>query len=228
LVLTSFTAAVNSDVARGLGHLGQVQIVSGDLRKNKLAWEYAIENLPSTSVAPFRNSLRRKLTSVEDLRDHLLRYDTMEEGCPNKTYELRCEAVEAVLRLRQSRANQEARESSMRDALSSSSSAADALGCRSQRRERQGNKQEHAASPGAAAPRAAAPASAKAAANPKANAKAKAEPKAKAKAEGKADGAKEGCRNFRGAEKTCRYGDSCRFTRDPSTAEDRATIRARA
>ncbi len=84
----------------------------------------------------------------------------MEDGDPSKTCEHLREAVEAVLRLRQSRANQEARESLARDALGSSSIAADVLDGRSQRRGRQGQRQEHVTSPGAAAPQMAAPATA--------------------------------------------------------------------
>jgi hypothetical protein len=231
LALKSFKAADSSGVARGLDHLGQVQIVSGDLRKLKLAWDYFVENLPSTSAAPmvwFRDAFRRKLTSVDDLRDNLLRHDMMEEGDPSKTHEHLRKAVEAVLRLRQSRDNQAARESLTRDALGTSPIAADILGGRSQRKDRQGQRQEHVASPSAAAPQTAAPVIIKNSSNPKANAKAIAEPKAKAKAEGKSEGGRAPCRNFHGAEKTRRYGDRCRFMHEPSGAEDRAAIKAMA
>jgi hypothetical protein len=86
-VLKSFKAADNSDVACGLDHLGQALIVNGDLPKFKLAWDYVVENLPST--------FRRKLAGVDDLRDHLLRHDMTEDGDASKTCEHLRKAVES-------------------------------------------------------------------------------------------------------------------------------------
>jgi hypothetical protein len=231
LVLNSFRAADNSELVFGFDHLASLSVVKGNLFEFKIQWDHILENM-STPIAPsnLQDAFYRKLLGVEDLKEDLNRYDRMPIGDANKTNEWLHKAVDSAIVIRRQRKNQEVWESLIKGASSGHAMAAEILGTSKDNKQAKGKAKSEGRGNGKSGgtSEAAAPAVPKAGGVAKASAKAKPDsgstssPSADAIARAKAQ-AKVPCRVFH-ANKTCRYGDKCRYMHEPKSAEDRKAV----